>query len=265
MSVAEFLALAVSVLVGAACLLGAQRSIAGLVKARDVPTDDEDQERARARAIADHGGRLAVVLVALIGVLVVVGPAVRYAEDVFDDPTMAEIQTETKTVVTTAPGASGAPVESERETTTTTKPRARSLLDRGFAPGGLLLLRIAIAAAAAFLAGAVTQRVLLGRYDIELGPGGVKLGALGESVEEQGEVAKELTQRLEGVDATTMERLARIDEGLAELAGELRETRTATGDTIGLYLALKGQVEALGQQIASEAASGDKPPEEGVS
>lgn len=235
MSVAEFIALIVCLLVGGACVVGALRAIAALLVARKLPSDDEKGTLVRARAIADHGGRLAVVLVALVGVLVIVGPAVRYAEDVFDDPTLPEIQTETKTVVTAAPGSSGGLVESERQTTTTTTPRARSLLDRTFAPGGLLLLRIAIAAAAAFLAGAVTQRVLLGRYDIEVGPTGVKfgdLGDLGKSVEQQGEVATKLTERLETVDAETKNRLTRIDNSLADLARQLNNAKGATEESI---------------------------------
>jgi hypothetical protein len=254
----------VSLVVGGACLVGAWRAFVGLTRAHAMPSDDGDAVRARARAIADHGGRLAVLLVALIGVLVVVGPAVRYAGDIFDDPTRPEIQTETKTVITAAPGPDGRPVESERETTTTTTPRARSLLDRGFAPGGLLLLRIAIAAAAAFLAGAVTQRVLLGRYDVEIGPGGVKLGDLGQTVQQQGADALKLTEQLEAIDTKSTMGLSRLDASLSALAAQLNDTRAVTREAIlDTFEDLQGQLDDLRSRV--EAAGGAGPSDAGVS
>ncbi|HEX8803080.1 MAG TPA: hypothetical protein VF743_02770 [Acidimicrobiales bacterium] len=50
------------------------------------------------------------------------------------------------------------------EVRTTTKPSDDSTLERALGDGGLLLVRLGVAVAAAFLAGAVTIRILLGRY-----------------------------------------------------------------------------------------------------
>jgi hypothetical protein len=56
------------------------------------------------------------------------------------------------------------------ETTTTTEDGQRTFLERILGNGGLVILQIAVAVIAAFLAGAIVQRVLLGEY------GGFKFG-----------------------------------------------------------------------------------------
>jgi hypothetical protein len=55
------------------------------------------------------------------------------------------------------------------ETTTTTNEANDSLLERALSTGGLVLFRLAIVAFAAFIAGAVVQRAVLGRYSLKLG------------------------------------------------------------------------------------------------
>jgi hypothetical protein len=55
-------------------------------------------------------------------------------------------------------------------TTTTTNEANDSLLERALSTGGLVLFRLAIVAFAAFIAGAVVQRAILGRYTLKIGP-----------------------------------------------------------------------------------------------
>jgi hypothetical protein len=72
----------------------------------------------------------------------------------------AEITTR---VVTSSP-ASG------KQTTVTLREADDSLLDRALAGAGFLFFRIGLAALAAFLAGAVVQRTLLGSFAMKVGP-----------------------------------------------------------------------------------------------
>jgi hypothetical protein len=69
----------------------------------------------------------------------------------------------TTTIVTEKPSHS-------KETTTTTSEANESLFERGLAGAGFLFFRVALAALAAFLAGAVVQRVLLSDFAIKVGP-----------------------------------------------------------------------------------------------
>jgi hypothetical protein len=110
---------------------------------------------------ANRRARQAATVVAVVGLIVVFLPAAFHARDVFGDPFRAG--TTTKTVTTTVGNET-------TKTETTTSPSAQSLLDRGLATGGLLLLRLGIVALAAFLAGAVVQRIKLGDFALKLGP-----------------------------------------------------------------------------------------------
>ena len=77
-------------------------------------------------------------------------------------------QTHTSIVQTTEQGAPAA--NAGTITTETTSTTAPGLLDRLLAPGLVVLLQLGVIALAAFVAAAVTQRVLLGLYDFSLGP-----------------------------------------------------------------------------------------------
>ena len=83
---------------------------------------------------------------------------------------------------TTTTQVQGARPGRPSETTTTTTSGERTTLERVLGDGGVVMLQIAAVALAAFLAAAVVQRVLLGKY------GGLKIGTL-----ELGEIAEAST------------------------------------------------------------------------
>jgi FAD/FMN-containing dehydrogenase len=97
-------------------------------------------------------------------------------------------------------------------TTTTTNEANDSLLERALSTGGLLLFRLAIVAFAAFIAGAVVQRAILGRYSLKLGvlefddiQSGAEeaVKALTTRVTELGEQEKALTKKANRDTAAT--------------------------------------------------------------
>jgi hypothetical protein len=67
------------------------------------------------------------------------------------------------------------------KTTTTTEVSPRSFTERALGDGGFILLEVGIILLAAFLAGAFTQRVLLGSFAIKFGV--LELGAVQEQAE----------------------------------------------------------------------------------
>jgi len=77
-------------------------------------------------------------------------------------------QTHTAVVQITEQGTP--PAAAGKITTETTSTTAPGLLDRLLAPGLIVVLQLGVAALAAFVAAAITQRVLLGLYDFSLGP-----------------------------------------------------------------------------------------------
>lgn len=109
---------------------------------------------------AHIGGLIAAVVAGLLGIVLVLVPAVVNLGSVWNDPFKPR-QTIERVVTTTPDG---------KTVTKTTQKEEGSFLDRSLAEGGLLLLRFGIVVIAAFLAGAVVQRAILGRFDITLGP-----------------------------------------------------------------------------------------------
>ena len=111
---------------------------------------------------ADTWARVTAVLVLAVGLVVVVAPAVLDIADVFDGNAFEPRNTTTRVTKVDAQG---------RESTETTEEEADdSFLERSLADGGLLLLRLGLIALAAFLAGAVVQRTLLGEFAVKAGP-----------------------------------------------------------------------------------------------
>jgi hypothetical protein len=116
---------------------------------------------------ADKRARQVATIVFFIGIAFVVVPALIHIGYAYENPFKA--RTTTKRVVSVAP--------MNRVTiTTTTEEAPGSFVERGLASGGLLLLRLAIVAAAVFLAGAVIQRLYLAEFALKLG--GFELPAL---------------------------------------------------------------------------------------
>lgn len=113
------------------------------------------------REDADRLAKRVALTVFLFGSLAILVPALLHVGDVFaEDP--FEPRKTTKTVVT----QTGTETE---KTETTTAEADESLLERSLAAGGLLLFRVGIVALAAFLAGAVVQRTVLGNFAIKVG------------------------------------------------------------------------------------------------
>ena len=139
---------------------------------------------------------VAAIAVLVLGGLFIIGSALEHRAPLFNDPTEPRIVTTTvthvvgsgqtpspkttktvtktrtrpgkraqttTTIVTETPGTSS-------DTTTTTNEANDSLLQRVLTGAGFLFFRLALLCAAAFLAGAVVQRALLGRFAIKIGP-----------------------------------------------------------------------------------------------
>jgi hypothetical protein len=93
------------------------------------------------------------------------GPGARpkVTTTVVQSPATGTTPAQTTTTVVTETPAVG-------HETTTTKEADDSLFERALAGAGFLFFRVALAALAAFLAGAVVQRTLLGDFAIKVGP-----------------------------------------------------------------------------------------------
>jgi hypothetical protein len=101
----------------------------------------------------------AVVLLA--GILLIVAPAIRHAGPLFDNPFVGQLQQRTVETLDANGVRTG--------TVITTEP-AGSWLDRSLGVGGILLVKIAIAAVLAFLAAALFHRAATGSFPSKVGP-----------------------------------------------------------------------------------------------
>jgi hypothetical protein len=132
------------------------------------------------KGIADVAAALAGIAVAWLSALVIVVPALDHWDDVRNEDPFArrqatEVVTKTTLNRKTRPPGRQTGVDrrfkvASRERTATTKEADASLLERSLSNGGLLLLRIGVAALAAFIAGAVVQRTIMGNYAFKAGP-----------------------------------------------------------------------------------------------
>jgi hypothetical protein len=85
-----------------------------------------------------------------------------------------------------------------------------SIFERTFDnKGSIVVLRIGLAALAAFIAGALTQRVLLANFSIKIGPGGLEFSEVAEvaseSFEKVSAVVTKLSNKTKGIDAAVKE------------------------------------------------------------
>jgi outer membrane murein-binding lipoprotein Lpp len=189
--------------------------------------------------------RATVVGVFLAGLVVVVGPALPHLGSLFDDPFEAQVERRVVETFDAAGHSTGR--------TVTTAP-AGSLMERALAAGGVLLLRIAVVAAAAFLAGAVVYRTGSGNFPSEIG--GVKfaeqasagLDELKVTVEKLGLQVARLTAKVD----TTAEELANVREagaeGLSAVAGlnaRFDATEQDTGQIAAAVAALAEELDAF--------------------
>jgi DNA-binding XRE family transcriptional regulator len=109
------------------------------------------------RAIADWSAGVVTVAVLVLGGLVVVKPALDHWNDVYrENPFRASVTTQTVRLK----------AGEQTQRTITTRKDATSGVEQALGKGGLLFLRLALLAIAAFLLAALTQRVVLGRYGL---------------------------------------------------------------------------------------------------
>jgi DNA-binding XRE family transcriptional regulator len=110
------------------------------------------------RAIADWSACGVAVAILALGGLVVIKPALDHWDDLYrGDP--FKVGTTTQVVQAT----SGTKVDRTR---TTTKEDSSSFAERVLGDSGVLLIRLALVALAAYLAAAVLQRAILGQYGL---------------------------------------------------------------------------------------------------
>jgi hypothetical protein len=217
---------------------------------------------------------IAAILVLVAGFVLVVLPSItHYKEQVWDrDPFAVRLVTEkvtksstpeatttpatTKVTRTVTRGATGRTTTTvtettaattqrgaaTTETTTTTKEASDSLLERALSTGGLVLFRVAIVAFAAFIAGAVVQRAILGKYALKLGV--LELGELQEGTD----TAVTALQ-------TAVKELGDTVKTLGETAKTLGDKTNALGETTN---ALVDQEKTLSRRVAQQAAASKK-------
>lgn len=217
---------------------------------------------------ADIVSLLASLVVFAGGLVVVVWPSLQHHGTLFADPwaprttttrveKTAGSQTDKPKVATTvtgraagdSAGGGATTTVTERagiatEVTKTTAEADLSLIERGLGTGGLLLLRLGLVAMAAFLAGAVIQRTILGRFAIELGP--VKVPELSETAEAaQGAI----TTARQGLEAQIREVSNASESGL-------KEQRDTTGRALGIAADALRVLDELNQRVAKLERAG---------
>jgi hypothetical protein len=198
----------------------------------------ERDARKRLEARADLWGRVAALVVVGVGLVVVVLPAVLHLGEVWENPFVPS--TTTVLEVTTRPNGT------EVRKTTTTEAE-RSFVERSLAAGGLVLLRVGAVALAAFIAGAVVQRAILGRFDLKLGPLELTETKRAAEASEEGLAAVEAGLR-DQVRATTraMNLAAGAAEGVAALHDDTAQLKEDLARLLGLF-------EEGGAQVAKDA------------
>jgi ABC-type transporter Mla subunit MlaD len=174
--------------------------------------------------------RVTVVGVFLLGLVVVVGPALWHPASLFRDPFRPAV--ETRTVETF--DAKGVKTGTE----VTTGPAGGSLIERSMASGGVLLLRVAVVAVAAYLAGALVYRTISGTFPTEIG----------------GVVFAEAAGGLEKLGANVAELTARLDASAKEV-DSIRDAATGAGAAVNEFNeqidAVWGEVERLSEAVVA--------------
>lgn len=137
----------------------------------------------------------------------------------------------TRTKTTQVLGATG---PKPAETTTTTEAGPRTVLERVLGDSGLVVLRVAAIVVAAFLAGAVVQRVMVGEY------GGFKVGSL-----ELTAVARASTEGLDELKQALIDlgRKAATQADLKKARQESHREDAATNRELALQLIRMSRIE----------------------
>jgi len=159
-------------------------------------------------------------LVLIVGLLVIVAPAVRHSDTLFDDPFGGQV--ERRTVETFDPTGD------KTGTEVTTEP-AGSWLERSLGPGGVLLLRLAVVAVAAFLAVALVYRTASGSFPLEVA--GVRF-------------AEETSAGLDELTGT----VATLAGEVESLNAEVERLRNAVAEGVGTVADLAERVDVVEEQ-----------------
>jgi hypothetical protein len=160
----------------------------------------------------------AAVVTLLFGLIVVVVPTLANLDTILAADPFVPRETTTRVVESGPQGET---------TTTTTQEADDSLVERLFSSGGLLILRLGLVAAAAFLAGAVVQRTLLGEFAIKIGP--VDVPQLKDVAKAADDLGRDVVGRISALSDATQQALdasALIAERLDDL-----ERRISEGDS----------------------------------
>lgn len=176
---------------------------------------------------------VALVVLAIASALVVAPAYARFRAEADTNPTL-QIVTVTKV---TAQGT---------EITTTRQPS--SVTDRLLGGGTILLIDLGIAALAAFLAGALTQRVLRARFAITLGP--LQFAELEETT---GKAVRKLQARTDLLD----QKLAEASAATTASAAAIRSIEEDVETLASQFQAYDGDLQALhgwGQALAGEVS-----------
>jgi hypothetical protein len=166
---------------------------------------------------ADNAARVAAIVVLAVAFVLVVVPALDHHESLFTNP----YGPETTTVTTTTSDAAGQVTGTVVKTTTA----PRSLTSAILTPGAVVLLEFGIASLAAFLAGAIVQRTILGDYALKVGP--VEVPALAEAAKSSSEADVAIVKQIAALSeslvsqktalASSLEATARMTEALAQV------------------------------------------------
>lgn len=127
-----------------------------------------------------------VLGIVVIGWVLVAAPVVGHWDELWRDP----FGPPPKVTTVEALDAKGSVIGTER----TTEPASGSVIELALAPGGLVLVRLALVVVAAFVAGAIVKNVVLGRYPSKLA--GVELDPLTDKVEATARQAEQLVSDL---------------------------------------------------------------------
>lgn len=146
----------------------------------------------------------------------------------------------TTTVVTDTPG-------SLSEATTTTAPANDSLFARALTGAGFLFFRIALAALAAFLAGAVVQRTLLADFAVKVGP--VEVPALAGAADASKSAIDALNQSLKKQTTSLGGRLGRLKSRVEQDAAATDAAAAAAERAVEALADLKRRVDTLEQRL----------------
>jgi hypothetical protein len=158
------------------------------------------------------------------------------------------VTTTDKTTTVVGPGTDGSPppttVTTEKATESSTA--EPGLLDRLVTPPVWLILELAVALLAAFVAGAVAQRVLLGRYGFSLGPLSIP-EISGSSVADKGE------QAIREIQEITVALSSAAFAGVSPEGVEAASLPTSTGDPNLALVALRIELERRLSRLAASA------------